>query len=81
MDFKEELDKKVVPFLQKNKFSMEVVLLDEINGNDFINLINPKWSGAIPATYFTIKNKKKEEFFEKKVNLETLNETMNTFLK
>lgn len=80
MDFKEDLEKKVVPFLQKNKYSMEVVLLDEINGNDFINKINTKWGGAIPATYFTTKNKKKEELFEKKVTLEILNSTMNQFL-
>jgi thiol-disulfide isomerase/thioredoxin len=80
MDFKEELDKKVIPFLEKNKYSSEVILLDEINGNDFIDKINKKWSGAIPATYFTYKNKKKEEFFEKKVNPELLNSTVNSFL-
>ena len=80
MDFKEDLDKKLVPFLEKNKYSSEVILLDEVNGNDFINKINKKWGGAIPATYFTTKNKKKEELFEKKINLEILNSTMNSFL-
>ena len=80
MDFKEDLDKKLVPFLEKNKYGSEVILLDEVNGNDFINKINKKWGGAIPATYFTTKNKKKEELFEKKVNLEILNSTMNNFL-
>lgn len=81
MDFKEDLDKKLVPFLEKNKYSSEVVLLDEVNGNDFINKIHTKWGGAIPATYFTTKNKNKEEIFEKKVNLELLNATMNEFIK
>lgn len=81
MDFKEDLDKKLVPFLEKNKYSSEVILLDEVNGNDFINKIHTKWGGAIPATYFTTKNKKKEEIFEKKVNLELLNSTMMGFLK
>jgi thiol-disulfide isomerase/thioredoxin len=81
MDFKEDLDKKLVPFLEKNQYSFEVILLDEINGENFINKINTKWSGAIPATYFTHKNKKKEEFFEKKVTLEILNNTMNEFIK
>ena len=41
MDFKEELTKRVNPFLQKNKYTCEVILLDEINGNDFINKISP----------------------------------------
>lgn len=80
MDFKEDLDKKLVPFLEKNKYSSEVILLDEVNGENFINKINTKWTGAIPATYFTFKNKKKEEFFEKKVTIELLNNTMNSFL-
>ena len=81
MDFKEDLDKKLVPFLEKNKYSSEVILLDEVNGNDFINKIHTKWGGAIPATYFTTKNKKREDIFEKKVNLELLNSTMNEFIK
>ncbi len=81
IDFKEDLDKRLVPFLEKNKYSSEVILLDEVNGNDFIDKINKKWGGAIPATYFTTKNKKKEELFEKKVNLEILNSTLKDFIK
>ncbi len=81
LDFKEDMDKKLVPFLEKNKYSSEVVLLDEINGDYFINKINPAWSGAIPATYITTKNKKKEELFEKKMDLALLNEAINSFLK
>jgi thiol-disulfide isomerase/thioredoxin len=81
LDFKEDIDKKVIPFLEKNNYSSEVVLLDEVSGYEFINKINVKWGGAIPATYFTTKNKKKEEFIEKKINLETLNSTLMGFLK
>ncbi len=79
MDFKEDMDKKLVPFLEKNKYSMECILLDEVNGNDFINKINLKWSGAIPATLFTTQNKSKEHFLEKKLSLEMLNETLSAF--
>jgi len=74
LDFKEELDKKVNPFLRRNKLKTECVLLDEVNGNDFINQISSKWSGAIPATYFTFKMKQKEQFLEQKLNLEKLQE-------
>lgn len=72
MDFKEELNKKLKTFLDKNKYTCEVVLMDEINGNDFINKISEKWSGAIPATYVTRKQKLREEFAEKKVSYEQL---------
>ncbi len=66
LDFKEELEKKVNPFLKKNNFSLECILLDEVNGNDFIDKIDPKWSGAIPATLITTQHKKQSDFFEKK---------------
>jgi thiol-disulfide isomerase/thioredoxin len=79
LDFKEDIQKKLMPFLEKNKYSMECVLLDEINGNDFINKINTKWSGAVPATLFTTKNKKSEHFYEKKLSLEILNSTLTEF--
>lgn len=72
MDFIEEKDKKLKDFLGKNKYTCEVVLLDEINGNDFINKISEKWSGAIPATLITKKNKSYNEFIEKKVSYDFL---------
>jgi thiol-disulfide isomerase/thioredoxin len=70
LDFKEDIEKKVNPFLLKNKVKCEVVVLDEVNGNDYINKISADWTGAIPATYF--KNKKKEIFAEQQVNLNEL---------
>ncbi len=72
MDFKEELDKKLKTFLEKNKYTCEVVLLDEINGNDFINKVSESWSGAIPATLITKNNKSTQDFIEKKVTYDYL---------
>jgi len=70
LDFKEDKEKKVDHFLQKNKIISECVLLDEINGNDYIDKISKEWSGAIPATLIVNKNKK--VFIEKKVKLADL---------
>lgn len=72
MDFIEELDKKLKTFLDKNKYTCEIVLLDEVNGNDFINKVSESWSGAIPATLITGKNKSKNEFIEKKMTYDDL---------
>lgn len=74
MDFKEELDKRLKTFLDKNHYTAEVVLLDEVNGNDFINKISESWSGAIPATLITRKNRSYNQFFEKKLTYEVLTE-------
>lgn len=74
MDFAEDLDKKVVPFLQKKKLRSEVVLLDEVNGNYFIPKVDEKWTGAIPATLIRNNAKHFNEFFEKKITFELLDE-------
>ncbi|MBK8366222.1 MAG: hypothetical protein IPL10_02090 [Bacteroidetes bacterium] len=73
MDFVEELDKKLNDFLVKNKYTAEIVLLDEVNGNDFINKISEKWSGAIPATFITAKDKARNYFHEGKMTFDSLN--------
>ncbi len=67
LDFKEDMDKKVIPFLKSKKVQSTCVLLDEVNGNNFINQIYPDWSGAIPATL--IVSKKNRLFLEKKISL------------
>lgn len=79
LDFKEELDKKVNPFLLKRKIKSECVLLDEVNGNEYINKISESWSGAIPATVFVkgktkILKEKKLNLAELKVGLRELNQ-------
>jgi len=79
LDFKEDLETKVLPFLKKHALKTDCILLDEINGNDFINKISPTWSGAIPATLF--KKGDKKEFVEAKLKLSELNEKLKTLGK
>lgn len=58
LDFIENKIKNVNPLLAKKQIKTECVLLDEINGNDFINKIDNEWSGSIPATLFKKENLK-----------------------
>lgn len=74
LDFKEELHAKVNPYLKKKNIQSECILLDEVNGNDFINQISESWTGAIPATYFQFGNKK--HLIEKKLVLKDLEENL-----
>ncbi|MDP2387961.1 MAG: TlpA disulfide reductase family protein [Bacteroidota bacterium] len=78
MDFREDMKKRVIPFLKKNKYTTETVLLDETDGS-FIDKISKDWSGAIPGTLF-IKNQTKE-FVNKKIGYEFLNERINFYSK
>ncbi len=78
MDFKDVLDKKLKPFVLKNNYTCQVVLLDEINGNEFINKISSQWSGALPATLIVNDANRTNKFFEKKVTYEFLEEQILT---
>src|SRR5690606_25252267 len=49
MDFADQVD-RVNRFLQRRKMTTPALLLDEINGNAWIDKVEPAWSGAIPAT-------------------------------
>lgn len=80
MDFTEDLDNKVVPFLMKKQLRSEVVLLDEVNGNYFIPKVDESWTGAIPATLIRNRSKGFNEFFEKKVSFELMEEQLKKIL-
>ena len=52
LDFKSQFDTRVLTFVQKNSLKPPVWLLDAGDPNKWIDLIDPSWSGAIPATLF-----------------------------
>jgi thiol-disulfide isomerase/thioredoxin len=69
LDFADQLE-RVNAFLANNKLQAECVLLDEVNGNEFVDKVHPSWSGAIPATLFLHDGKKK--IVERKMDLREL---------
>lgn len=68
LDFKEDLESKLLPFIAKKKVKSEVVLLDEVNANYFIPKVSNQWTGAIPATLIRNNQKNINVFFEKKLD-------------
>ena len=70
VDFKSKLKNAVIPFVKKKKLRTEVFLLDEKNQQEYINRVDPGWSGAIPATLM-IKGKNRK-FFEDEFDYQKL---------
>jgi len=64
LDFVEALQNKVIPFVEKRGITPEVLLLDEIDYNSWIDKVDPSWSGAIPATLIINHNTGKRKFHE-----------------
>ena len=50
MDFKSDVEARLIPFLEKRKMNSTVWFLDETNQNEFIPKVEDGWSGAIPFT-------------------------------
>ena len=52
LDFEKNIDSKLKPFLKKNKIESDVVLLLDPHEQEWIEKVDPSWSGAIPITIF-----------------------------
>ena len=65
-----DLESKVVPFLKNQNAQLENYLLKVIEPEDFINVLDKDWSGAIPATFIYDKYGKQTEALIGKQSLE-----------
>lgn len=79
VDFKSQLEKRVIPFVSRHSLKNEVFLLDEQDQQQYIDRINKEWSGAIPATLF-VKGKNKK-FLEQEFTYPELLSEYNNFNK
>lgn len=77
LDFKNQFETKLLPFLKNRKINSEVVLLTDKDYNTWLPTVDKDWSGSIPATL--IINKEKRIFAERIFHsYEELNEYVNT---
>jgi len=79
LDFKNQFESKLLPFLKKKSIKSEVVFLADIDYNTWLPMVDKDWSGSIPATLI-IKNGKK--FFVEKMfsNYGELNDYVNKII-
>ena len=80
-DFSKQVDTKVRAFVQEKNLRSQVAFMDEPNPNNWINLVNPDWSGLIPATLIIARRKKFERFFETQLTYEELETAVQAALK
>lgn len=50
LDFKKQIDSRVIPFIMEENIESEVVILADGKANNWIDRVDPTWSGAIPIT-------------------------------
>jgi thiol-disulfide isomerase/thioredoxin len=79
LDSKKDLEKKLIPFLQKKKITAETLLLADKDYNTWLPKVDKDWSGSIPATL--IINGKHHLFAERDFeSFAELNAYVNSFI-
>jgi thiol-disulfide isomerase/thioredoxin len=51
VDYPDEIESKILPFQEKNPVNFPIYIQNFEDKENAINLLNEKWSGAIPATF------------------------------
>ena len=79
LDSQKDLEKKLIPFIERKKITAEVLLLSDKDYNTWLSKIDKDWSGAIPATLLL--EGKKHLFAEREFeNFTELNDYVNSFI-
>lgn len=79
LDFPNQIESKLIPFLKENYIYNEVMVLDQSNPNKWIPEVSKDWSGAIPACWFVYQNK--ELFHEGQITPDKIDESLNYIIE
>lgn len=81
LDLKEAFPKKILAFKKRVGLTSKVVWLDEFNADVFCPVVNPSWSGVIPATIFLNPQTGYRKFYEDELSAERLETEIKAMLK
>jgi thiol-disulfide isomerase/thioredoxin len=79
LDFVQDLETKVYPFLNNKNIDIRVLLIDELDYNLWIDMVDPSWSGAIPATLIIEPDTGRRIFLEKEFENDELVDLIESF--
>ncbi|OJV99712.1 MAG: hypothetical protein BGO52_13060 [Sphingobacteriales bacterium 44-61] len=80
LDMEDDYPVKVDSFVAKRKLQNKVLWLDETNADYFCPKIDPKWSGAMPATLFVNNTKSYRRLLEEELTEEELEKEIMAIL-
>lgn len=80
LDFPSQVEKQLIPFLKKNKITLDVAVMMDVDYDKWIDKVDPKWQGDIPATLFFNNSKKSKYFHSGEVTEPELKKYINSLL-
>lgn len=72
LDIKDEYPNEIKTFAKKNKYSSQIVWLNETNADYFCPAVDKAWTGGIPSTLIINTKTGYRKFFEEQMNPEEL---------
>lgn len=78
LDFANQLERRVIPFVNEHNIESEVILLNDPRANNWIPKVSEEWSGALPATL--IYNKNHRKFYEQTFTFDELEAVLKSAL-
>jgi thiol-disulfide isomerase/thioredoxin len=76
IDYPDELESKIYPFLDKFQTSFINYINGEKDAEEFINFLNTKWNGALPASFIYDSDGNQVEFLMGKKSFEEFEEAV-----
>jgi thiol-disulfide isomerase/thioredoxin len=81
LDFKKDYPEQIRSFAKKNGYDSEIIWLDETDADQFCPVIDPTWSGAIPATLIINRRTGYRKFHEGKMKPDELESAIRASLR
>ncbi len=81
LDMRDAYPDGLTRFVQKRKIKVPVNWLDETNADYFCPKIDPRWSGALPASLFINNKTGYRKFFEEQLTRDTLQKEIMAILQ
>lgn len=81
LDLEEAYPAKIQTFAKKRNISYPITFLDETNADLFCPVVDPKWSGAIPATLFVNNKTGYRQFYEEQLSKEQVEKEVRKMIQ
>ena len=78
LDFPNQVERRLIPFLEAREITAQVMLMTDLDYNSWIERVDKSWSGAIPATL--IFNREHRVFLGQELTRDELFENVNEIL-
>lgn len=72
VDSKAKIRQLVEPFVEKHGIRSEVFVFEEPDQQTFIDHVDKRWSGSVPATLFVNASASRRDFYEREFSYEEL---------